>query len=223
MTDPLPIRVEVPCVAFRPYASREYQDTFPVPTPATVYGMLLSLLGIPREKKATHRGAEMALAVSAPPQRAKVFRKLRRGKDLEDTRPDYQDLLMDLTLWVWLRQGDDAATPPLSVCVPTALSHPETVTRSGGLSLGESSYLVDIVKVVADVKHPLVFLQPDESGFYSLPVWVDHADTKTLACNDFACPSRCCRPMAFHRLGAELDEEIADSWSITSARPARAT
>jgi CRISPR-associated protein Cas5t len=178
MTDPLPIRVEVPVCAFRPYASREYQDTFPVPTPATVYGMLLSLLGIPREKKATHRGAEMALAVSAPPQRAKVFRKLRRGTDLENTRPDYQDLLMDLTLWVWLRQGEDAATPPLSVCVPSALSHPETVTRFGGLSLGESSYLVDSVQVVANPEQPLVFLHRDDSGFYSLPVWVDHADAK---------------------------------------------
>src|SRR5205823_127011 len=92
VVDPFPIRVEVPVCAFRPYASREYQDTFPVPPPATVYGMLLSLLGIPREDKAMHRGAEMALAVAELPGRSKVFRKLRRGSDLEDTRPDYQDL-----------------------------------------------------------------------------------------------------------------------------------
>src|SRR4029077_3026704 len=96
-----PIRVTVPVCAFRPYASREYQDTFPFPTPSSVYGMLLSLLGVPREQKSRHRGTEMALAVRRLSGTAKVFRKLRRGRELEDTRPDYQDLLMDLQLWIW--------------------------------------------------------------------------------------------------------------------------
>ena len=122
MADPIPIRVEVPVCAFRPYASREYQDTFPVPPPSSVYGMLLSLLGVPREHKDCHRGAEMAIAVELLPGKAKVFRKLRRGDDLEDTRPDYQDLLMDLTLWVWLRPGTDSANPPLSQRVPNTLA-----------------------------------------------------------------------------------------------------
>ena len=178
MTLTSPIRVEVPVCAFRPYTSREYQDTFPVPTPASVYGMLLSLLGVPREEKTLHRGAEMALAVSALPERAKVFRKLRRGSDLENTRPDYQDLLMDLTLWIWLRKGEDAAGPSLAERIPAALAHPDAITRFGGLSLGESSYLVDTIKVVADVRQPLIFLHRNDDGFYSLPVWVDYADAK---------------------------------------------
>src|SRR5260370_9007937 len=93
-----PFLVEVPVCAFRPYASREYQDTFPVPPPSSVYGMLLSLLGVPRDQKEIHRGAEMALAVERLPRRSKVFRNLRRGSDLEDTRPDYHDLLMALLL-----------------------------------------------------------------------------------------------------------------------------
>ncbi len=183
MTDPLPIRVEVPVCAFRPYTSREYQDTFPVPAPATVYGMLLSLLGIPREEKAMHRGAGMALAVVSMPQRAKVFRKLRRGDDLEDTRPDYQDLLMDLTLCIWLRQGEDTADPPLSARIPTALAHPDTITRFGGLSLGESSYLVDAVgPTQMPLDKALQFLKPDkERGFYRMPVWVDHAANQNVS------------------------------------------
>jgi CRISPR-associated protein Cas5t len=174
MADPLPIRVEVPVCAFRPYVSREYQDSFPVPPPATVYGMLLSLLGVPREQKARHRGVEMALAIAAQPGRSRVFRKLRRGKDLEDTRPDYQDLLMDLTLWVCLRRGADQSDPPLSDRVPAALADPATLTRSGGLSLGESSYLVDAIAIDEKPPDQLLFLIPDERGFYSLPVWVDH-------------------------------------------------
>ena len=168
------IRVEVPVCAFRPYASREYQDTFPVPPPATVYGMFLSFLGVPREDKARHRGVELALAIDKPPTRSRVFRKLRRGTDLEDTRPDYQDLLMNLTLWVWMRRGGDNAVPPMSDCIIEALTAPSKITRYGGLSLGESSYLVDVVSIDHNPPDQLVFLLPDKNGFYSLPIWVDH-------------------------------------------------
>lgn len=177
MSNPIPIRVEVPVCAFRPYASREYQDTLPVPPPATVYGMLLSLLGVPREEKACHRGTEMALAVAElPGRRSRVFRKLRRG-DLEDIRPDYQDLLLDLTLWVWLRQGTDTGDPPLCERVPAALADPASINkREGGLSLGESSYLVDVIRPDPAPPEQMIFLMPDRHGFYSLPVWVEHTD-----------------------------------------------
>jgi hypothetical protein len=47
------------------------------------------------------------------------------------------------------------------------------VTREGGVSLGESSYLVNAVWV-ATPPEKLVFVVPDKTGFYSLPVWVDH-------------------------------------------------
>jgi CRISPR-associated protein Cas5t len=137
--------------------------------------MLLSLLGVPREDKARHRGAELALAVAELPSRSKVFRKFRRGSELEDSRPDYQDLLMDLTLWVWLRQGADSTNPPLSACIWTALHDKcASISRFGGVSLGESSYLVDVVAVDSNPPERLVFVTPDQRGFYSLPVWVDH-------------------------------------------------
>jgi len=143
MVNPVPIRIEVPVCAFRPYESREYQDTFPIPPPSTVYGMLLSFLGIRREDKAKHRGVEMALALPDEPgrtARSRVFRKLRRGSDLETTRPDYQDLLLDLKLWIWLRPGLDSSVPPLSTLIPAAISDTKMIgQRSGGLSLGESS------------------------------------------------------------------------------------
>lgn len=172
--------VEVPICAFRPFASREYQDTYPVPPPSAVYGMLLSLVGVRREEKARHCGVEMALAVETLPEKAKVFRKLRRGKALEDTRPDYQDLLLDLHLWIWLRQGCDSAPVPLSDRIAQALSAPVSVTRSGGLSLGESSYLVDTIAMKEPSEGEGIFLQPSDQGFHSLPVWVDHQnDLKT--------------------------------------------
>jgi CRISPR-associated protein Cas5t len=174
----LPIRVDVPVCAFRPYASREYQDTFPFPAPSSVYGMLLSFLGVRREDKGQHRGVEMTLAVRQLPGVAKVFRKLRRGGDLENTRPDYQDLLMDLQMWIWLRPGSDSGKPPLSARVPHAIGDPNTITRCGGLSLGESSYLVDSITIDSTPPEELIFLMPRRDGFYSMPVWVDHIDSK---------------------------------------------
>lgn len=185
MSSSLPLLVEVPICAFRPYASREYQDTFSVPTPATVYGMLLSLLGIPREQKDRHRGAEMALAVEQLPPRSKVFRKLRRGADLENTRPDYQDLLMELRLWIWLRSGADQGTPTLAVEVRRALSEPGTITRCGGLSLGESSYLVNSITFRESPPEMLRFIQRHSRGFHSLPIWVDHLNRKNTVLDRF--------------------------------------
>lgn len=168
--------VEVPFCAFRPYTSREYQDTYPVPPPSAVYGMLLSLVGVRREEKAIHRGVEMAFAVDRLPERAKVFRKLRRGKTLGELRPDYQDLLLDLRLWVWLRRGRDASPVSIVEKVAHALREPAAVTRSGGLSLGESSYLVDTVRLEEPPAVTGVFLQLHDEGFHSLPIWVDHSD-----------------------------------------------
>jgi CRISPR-associated protein Cas5t len=175
MNSRLCLFVDVPICAFRPYESREYQDTHPCPPPSSVYGMLLSLCGVPREEKAKHYGAAIALALQSSPGRSKVFRKLRRGKELGDLRPDYQDILIGLRLWIWLTAGHDEAVPPLSACVANALDHPKTVNRSGGLSLGESSYLVDSIVLNRDPPNELLFLKPDPEGFYNLPVWVDHA------------------------------------------------
>jgi CRISPR-associated protein Cas5t len=187
VSDPLCLLVEVPVCAFRPYASREYQDTYPVPTPSSVYGMLLALVGDPpvpnasvderHRAKLKHRGVEMALALDHYPERSRVFRKLRRGNGVlpgeKGCRPDYQDLLIDLRLWVWLRQGKDPATPSLAERVRAGLADPPSITRFGGLSLGESSYLVDTISITAPPTQAH-FVIPDLKGFYSLPVWVDH-------------------------------------------------
>jgi CRISPR-associated protein Cas5t len=176
--EPLRLLVEVPFCAFRPYTSREYQDTFPVPTPSAVYGMLLSFLGVAREEKERHRGVRMALALEGQPEQARVFRKLRRGEDQHTLRPDYQDLLLDLRLWIWLERGEDRTDPALPDRVRDGLRHPEVIHRFGGLSLGESSYLID---TITDRKAPsgnLAFLRPTPDGFYSLPVWVDHTNAQ---------------------------------------------
>jgi CRISPR-associated protein Cas5t len=200
--------VEVPFCAFRPYASREYQDTYPVPPPSAVYGMLLSMVGVQREEKSLHCGVEMALAVEKLPQRAKVFRKLRRGKTLEDLRPDYQDLLLDVRLWIWLRDAHDRATVSLPTKITQALASPASLRRSGGLSLGESSYLVDTISIKEPPESEGIFLQPNDAGFYSLPVWVDHQDASRTQLRRFA--------LVTQTLSGELAGFWTDIPSLTS-------
>jgi CRISPR-associated protein Cas5t len=61
--EPLCLYVEVPFCAFRPHTSRDYQDTYPFPPPATVYGMLLSLVGVDWREKQQYAGVELVLAL----------------------------------------------------------------------------------------------------------------------------------------------------------------
>jgi CRISPR-associated protein Cas5t len=109
---------------------------------------------------------------------------------------------MDLTLWVWLRQGNDAAIPPLSDRIPAALADPASLTRFGGLSLGESSYLVDVISIDPTPPGRLLFLTPDDCGFYSLPVWVDHLVRANTVLGRF----RLSEPVAF-------DDGLPAAWT----------
>lgn len=178
--DALSLFVEVPICAFRPRWSREYQDTYAVPPPATVYGMLLSLAGVDWPEKSSHAGVELALALAEEPEKSRVFRKLRRvpqakadADPLTSRRPDYQDLLLGMKLWVWLR--DAQAQRSLADRVTAALD-PATrreIWRYGGLSLGESSHLVNEISIRTPVGHGR-FLCRDPEGYYQLPVWVHH-------------------------------------------------
>lgn len=139
--DALSLFAEVPICSFRPNWSREYQDTYEFPPPATVYGMLLSLVGVDWPEKDRFAGVRLALAVEGNPERARVFRKFRRvpqaNKDadpLTSRRPDYQDLLLWVRLWIWLADGE--ATSSLCARVATALDPTQraTIRRWGGLS-----------------------------------------------------------------------------------------
>src|SRR5688500_7221819 len=139
--------VSVPVASFRVPQAREYLETLPVPPPSTVYGMLLSAVGEP--DRLVHRGAELAVAVISPGQRTRVLRTLWRVKSLanplgSDTnkRPDFQELLVDVQLAVHVRDGVDAHQPSLAARLNAAFLDPSSVTRFGGLALGESTHLV---------------------------------------------------------------------------------
>lgn len=178
---PLGLRVEAPMVSLRnPYA-REYAETFRVPPPSTVYGMLLSMVG--EERRLRHAGVRLAIAVLDPePTVSTVLRTVWRVKDLkagpgvgENRRMDFQQLLVDLRFAVWVdSDAESEANHTLAERLQTALTRPNEVTRFGGLSLGESRDMVDVVALLRDVEVEATWLIPDAQGRLSLPIWPDH-------------------------------------------------
>jgi CRISPR-associated protein Cas5t len=177
--------VSVPVACFRAPHAREYFETFPCPPPATVYGMLLSMVG--ETNRRVHEGAEIAIALLSEPHYSVVLRTLWRVKDKNaglglgnNRRPDFQELLTDIRLAVWVRQGESERSDiPLARRVGGALADPSSIRRFGGLSLGESTHLVDEVMSLGTKVEHCRMLVTEEDGDLSLPIWPDHVGSIT--------------------------------------------
>lgn len=177
--------VSVPVACFRAPRAREYFETFPCPPPSTVYGMLLSMVG--EVNRRAHEGVDIAIAVLSEPAYSVVLRTLWRVKDRNEgpglgnnRRPDFQELLTDVRLAVWVRKGEqERGDVPLIGRIRTVLNQPAAVPRFGGLSLGESTHLVDEVSLFnQQVRRGLLLVAEDE-GDLSLPIWPDHVGSVT--------------------------------------------
>lgn len=181
----LGLYVSVPIACFRVPRAREYFETFPCPPPSTVYGMLLSMVGEVNRRQ--HEGAEIAIALLSEPSYSVVLRTLWRVKNPKEgpglgnnRRPDFQEILSDTRLAVWVRKGaNEQATEPLASRVEQAINDPSTISRFGGLSLGESTHLVDeVAKLTDKAIHGRLLIAQDE-GDLSLPIWPDHVGSIT--------------------------------------------
>ncbi|MDW8266019.1 MAG: type I-MYXAN CRISPR-associated protein Cas5/Cmx5/DevS [Gemmataceae bacterium] len=179
----LGLYVTVPVACFRKGLAREYLETEPLPPPATCYGFLLSLVGETDRRR--HVGCRVAPVLLHAQTGSVVLRTVWRVKKLPlgatgNTRPDYQQLLTGVELLIWLDSTDEQTPgPKLEDRVRQALSHPTEISRFGGLSLGESTHLVDEVKLWQPGqqrpghRNGRAFLLHDQ-GRLTLPVWVDH-------------------------------------------------
>ena len=186
------VYLSVPIACFRKGLAREYLETESVPPPATCYGFLLALVG--EEDRSRHIGVRIAPMLLGDPDLSVVLRTVWRVKSRPvgssgNTRPDYQQLLSDIELILWLDSSEEVnGSPSLEERVSSALSPAERgqVERFGGLSLGESTHLVDEVSLLSeavvqrlnerlratDTRPRLYCLK--EGGLLGLPVWVDH-------------------------------------------------
>jgi CRISPR-associated protein Cas5t len=181
----LGVYLAVPIACFRKGLAREYLETEPLPPPATAYGFLLSLVG--EERRARHLGCRVCPVLLSEPGRSVVLRTVWRVKKQPlgsggNTRPDYQQLLTHVELAFWLDSAEEeGGEPSLERRVERALADPASVTRYGGLCLGESTHLVDEVR-----RFPMPGRRPPDEGRrgrdfvletggrLALPVWVDH-------------------------------------------------
>lgn len=192
MSNTIGLYLAVPVAGFRAPHAREYFETLPVPPPSTLYGMLLSLVG--EEQRSRHEGAELALAMLSPPLVSVVLRTTWRIKDKKlgpglgnNRRPDFQELLTDVRLALWLRPGrDEAGTRSLYQRVTEVLANPAASRRFGALALGESTHLVDELRLLrpGDLggAQPLV---ADPDGDLSLTLWPNHVGSKGTAWGQF--------------------------------------
>lgn len=181
----LGIYVTVPVACFRKGMAREYLETEPIPPPSTCYGFLLSLVGETDRRR--HIGCRVTVARIGRPEVSVVLRTVWRVKKTPlgspgNTRPDYQQLLTEVCLVVWVDSQDEATNGDrtLESRVRDALKTPASTQRFGGLSLGESTHLVNDVSILdqnlmgkAVDSQVETFLQ-DEHGRITLPTWVDH-------------------------------------------------
>lgn len=180
----LGIYVTVPIACFRKGQAREYLETEILPPPSTCYGFLLSLVG--ETDRSRHLGCRVTAGTIGESDISVVLRTVWRVKNRPlgssgNTRPDYQQLLTDVRLIIWLDSAQEhAESGGLEGRVRQALTSPTDICRFGGLSLGESTHIVNDVCLLDAVQERLdltdglrVFLK-DERGRLTLPVWVDH-------------------------------------------------
>lgn len=191
--------IEVPYASFRKSYARSFAETYPLPPPATVYGMLLSLVG--ERFRRTHAGVRLAFAYQCRsengncvreclPRIATTLRKLSRFKYGVSThvghKPDYVETLCEIGFLCWvdsskeqLSAEDQTSQKPrkaetLEERLDQAIRFPADVNRYGVLYLGLSDDAVNEVSLCSEATGPWHRLLPSDTGNIELPVLVQH-------------------------------------------------
>lgn len=176
------LRIEIPYASFRKSYARSFAETYPLPPPATVYGMLLSLVG--ERFRARHEGVRMALAFRRLPKIATTLRKLSRYKYGVPSKqsklgnaPDFIETLCGIEFLCWVDSAQEKLTggmPTLEQRITEAILSPISVSRYGVLCLGLSDDAVNEVCLCGEIDGKWHRLLPNNLGEIELPVWVDH-------------------------------------------------
>jgi CRISPR-associated protein Cas5t len=185
------LRIEVPYASFRKSYARSFAETYPLPPPATIYGMLLSLVG--ECYRSRHEGVRLAFAYKSLPPIATTLRKLSRykygvpGKQKKlGNAPDFIETLCDIEFLCWVNSSlekDDVRN--LEVRIIEAIESPDKVDRYGLLCLGLSDDTVNDVSIYRHIEDEWHRLIPSQTGSIELPVWVDHVGSARTRWNRF--------------------------------------
>lgn len=190
------LHVEVPYGSFRKSFARSFAETYPLPPPATVYGMLLSLVG--ERFRRRHTGVRLAFAYKCRGQNgfcprnclpyvATTLRKLSRFKYGVSTqnklalghKPDFIETLCGIEFLCFVdstkeQKVTETRRSDLEERLTNTLMKPASVNRSGVLSLGLSDDAVNSVSLWNQFDGNWHRLLSKGSGSIELPVWVDH-------------------------------------------------
>ncbi len=174
------LHIEVPYASFRKSYARSFAETYLFPPPATVYGMLLSLVG--EWFRVRHSGVQLAFAYKKQPLVAASLRKLSRykyGVPAKQSKlgnaPDFIETLCGIDFICWVDSSQESQNhPTLESRLVEALQHPERIERQGIVSLGLSDDAVNDISLVDSIAGEWHWLTPSDKGKIELPVWVDH-------------------------------------------------
>jgi CRISPR-associated protein Cas5t len=173
------LHVDVPYASFRKSYARSFAETYALPPPATVYGMLLSLVG--ERFRRRHEGVRLAFAYKRIPQIATTLRKLSRfkygvpGKQAKlGNAPDFIETLCGIEFLTWIDSSQEKGAGGLEERISEALHTPENVDRYGLLCLGLSDDAINDVSLCQSPNGEWHRLLPSDNGVIELPVWVDH-------------------------------------------------
>ena len=193
--------IDVPYASFRKSYARSFAETYLLPPPATVYGMLLSLVG--ERFRRRHAGVRLAFAYKCRkqneqceegclPRVATTLRKLSRFKygvgGKGGSKPDFIETLCGIEFLCWVDSSNEdasligtanieskeATAQTLEERIAAALESPPNIERYGVLSLGLSDDAVNDVRLCPTIKGDWHRLFPRNTGMMELPVWVDH-------------------------------------------------
>jgi len=170
------LECNAPICSFRVPRAREYAESFLVPPPSTVYGMLLALVG--EWNTARYAGTELALAFLAIPEKSRLLRLNFRFKNKKllapcNFCPNFKEVITGLHFWIGIRGH-------LAIAIHNAFANPEQLERLHGLSLGENHDLIDSISIVGKPPEKTLWLVRSSTGSLCLPYWVDHATKLTL-------------------------------------------
>jgi len=109
----LGLYVSVPIACFRKGLAREYLETESLPPPSTCYGFLLSMVGEIDRKR--HEQVRVTAGLIGKPDRSVVLRTVWRVKSRPlgssgNSRPDYQQLLTNVQLVMWVDSTSEDST-----------------------------------------------------------------------------------------------------------------
>lgn len=189
--------VEIPYASFRKSFARSFAETYVLPPPATVYGMLLSLVGEHFRKR--HEGVRLAFAYKCRckkdevcngncfPRIATTLRKFSRYKYGVPSKqsslgnaPDFIETLCNIEFLCWIdsvkevHENNNAKRETLEQRILTALQNPQAISRRGVVYLGLSDDAVNDISLCEKIEGKWHRLLPNDKGSLELPVWADH-------------------------------------------------